>query len=93
MLPPGPDAAVAEQVLERVAALLDPDQGQAEVDNGIADDVVGHLALQGDEHQPAVRDDREPAPGQRAGQLLAAFFDFDREDAGVLGERAERCRP
>ena len=103
MLPPGPEARsgafdavmprclrrlVAKQVLERMTALLDTDEREPQVDDRVADEVVGPFAVERHEHEPAVLDDLQPLALQGAGQPFATFLDLDRQHAGVLRERS-----
>ena len=63
MLPPGPDTLglahadhlVAEQVLEALAALLEPDERQVQPDDRVADDVVRPVVVEWHEHDPTVQ--------------------------------------
>ena len=69
-----------------MAALLDADERKPQVDDRVAHEVVGPLAVERDQDQPAVLDDLQALALQGAGKAFAAFLDLDRQDAGVLRE-------
>ena len=91
---PAAGARIAEQVLQALPALLDAHERQAQVGDGVADDVVRSLVVRArrapsGRRRRAVQAARRRAP-PRARSL--ALLDLDREHAGPLGEVAERRR-
>ena len=84
---------VAEQVLEALPALLEPDQRQAQLRDRVADDVERLVVGDRDEDRPSVGDGLQPSADERPGQGGLALLDLDGQDAGPLGERPERRRP
>ncbi len=72
-----------------MAPLLDPNQREAEVDDRVADDVVGAFVSEGDEDRPAVGDRLEALGGQPGRERRAPLLHLDGERPGLLGERHE----
>ncbi len=95
---PGPLPAprrggVAEEILESVTALLDPDERQAELGDDVADEVVGPLVDEVDEDGRTVDDRLEAGGRQSRGEGVTALVDLDGQRPDPLHERSERCRP
>ena len=84
---------VAEQVLEALPPLLEPDEREPQLRDGVADDVERLVVGDRDEDRPAVGHGLEAAGDERPGQGGLALLDLDGQDAGPLGERPERRGP
>src|SRR3954471_22461716 len=62
-----------EELLEAAASLLDPDERQVEVGDGVADEVPRPLVVERQEDEPAVNGGREPLGGERGGEAGRAL--------------------
>jgi hypothetical protein len=75
-----------------MATLLEPDEREAQVVGGVADEVVRALPVERDEDDVARDAGIEAEGGEGGRQGLAALLHLDREDAGLLRERTQRGR-